>query len=98
MLEEFSSLRLDTDAPDKVREILEGYHTPGLPEQVVYNDYAESQEEFEHVILIISVFSGGFIALITLICVANMFNTISTSMVLRCLLYTSGPLLCPERI
>ncbi len=69
--------------PDKVREILEGYHTPGLPEQVVYNDYAESQEEFEHVILIISVFSGGFIALITLICVANMFNTISTSMVLR---------------
>lgn len=31
MLEEFSSLRLDTDAPDKVREILEGYHTPGLP-------------------------------------------------------------------
>ena len=83
MLEEFSSLRLDTDAPDKVREILEGYHTPGLPEQVVYNDYAESQEEFEHVILIISVFSGGFIALITLICVANMFNTISTSMVLR---------------
>ena len=83
MLEEFSSLRLDTDAPDKVREILEGYHTPGLPEQVVYNDYAESQEEFEHVILIISVFSGGFIALITLSCVANMFNTISTSMVLR---------------
>ena len=50
---------------------------------MVYNDYAESQEEFEHVILIISVFSGGFIALITLICVANMLNTISTSMVLR---------------
>lgn len=59
MLEEFSSLRLDTDAPDKVREILEGYHTPGLPEQVVYNDYAESQEEFEHVILIISVFRAA---------------------------------------
>lgn len=83
MLGEYPILYLNTEQPEQVRKIIGSYNTPGLSEQVVYNDYVAQREESEHVILLISVFSGGFIALITLICMANMFNTISTSMALR---------------
>ncbi|HIT53657.1 MAG TPA: ABC transporter permease [Candidatus Fimivicinus intestinavium] len=83
MLESSPILYLNSEHPEQVRKIIGSYNTPGLSEQVVYNDYVAQREEMEHVILLISVFSGGFIALITLICMANMFNTISTSMALR---------------
>lgn len=76
-------LCLNSDSPARVRDILDSYNEPGLSEQVRYNDYAIQREEQEHVLLLISVFSGGFIALITLICLANLFNTISTSVALR---------------
>lgn len=46
-------------------------------------DNAVQKEQAQNMITLISVFAGGFIALITLICMANMFNTISTSVALR---------------
>lgn len=46
-------------------------------------DQAESQEVQNNTILIINVLSYGFIALISLIAVANVFNTISTNVGLR---------------
>lgn len=46
-------------------------------------DYAASSETDRNLIIIINVFSYGFIVLISLIAVANVFNTISTNINLR---------------
>ena len=48
-----------------------------------YRDYKESEEKNRTMILLINVFSYGFIVLISLISVANVFNTISTNVALR---------------
>lgn len=48
----------------------------------VHNVYKNKQQS-EQMILLMSVFTYGFIALITLISIANIFNTISTSISLR---------------
>lgn len=54
----------------------------GLSKNFLY-DYAEGVEENRTLILIINVFSYGFIVLISLIAAANVFNTISTNITLR---------------
>lgn len=46
-------------------------------------DSGEEKESGEALILIISIFSYGFIILISLIAIANVFNTISTNVMLR---------------
>ena len=48
----------------------------------VYNVYQQRQQE-EQMILLMSVFTYGFITLISFISIANIFNTISTSISLR---------------
>ena len=48
----------------------------------IYNVYRNRQQE-EQMILLMSVFTYGFIVLITAISIANIFNTISTSISLR---------------
>jgi len=48
-----------------------------------FRDLKESEENNRTIILLINVFSYGFIILISLICVANVFNTISTNVALR---------------
>lgn len=54
----------------------------GLSKHHLY-DYAEGREESQTLIMIINVFSYGFITLISLIAAANVFNTISTNISLR---------------
>lgn len=46
-------------------------------------DFVESRRVAQNLILIVKVFSYGFIALISLIAAANVFNTISTNIALR---------------
>ncbi len=46
-------------------------------------DYLESQMEYRDYITMIRIFSYGFITLISLICICNVFNTISTNIALR---------------
>ena len=46
-------------------------------------DYAVAVEENQMLILIVNVFAYGFIVLISLIAVANVFNTVSTNIHLR---------------
>ncbi|WP_055108088.1 ABC transporter permease [Paenibacillus ihumii] len=48
----------------------------------VYNVYKNRQQE-EQIVMLMSVFAYGFIVLITAISIANIFNTISTSISLR---------------
>ena len=52
-------------------------------EEIIYDDYLASERQSRDMILMINVFSYGFIILISLICVANVFNTISTNIALR---------------
>lgn len=47
------------------------------------NDYAASVQRSRDLVTIIQVFSYGFIVLISLIAAANVFNTISTNIILR---------------
>ncbi len=52
-------------------------------EKIVYSDYEEAQRTQNAMVLVISIFLYGFIAVITLIGVTNIFNTITTNMNLR---------------
>ena len=52
------------------------------PNLYAYNVY-QSRKQEEQMILLMSVFSYGFIVLISVISIANIFNTISTSISLR---------------
>lgn len=54
----------------------------GIPESWLYDVYADNEEN-ENLATIINVFSYGFIILISLISLANVFNTISTGILLR---------------
>ena len=48
-----------------------------------YEDHLQSQIQYRNLMTIINVFSYGFIILVSLICVCNVFNTISTNIALR---------------
>lgn len=54
-----------------------------LGERVDYTNYAEEEENDRGFLMMIDVFSYGFIILIALIAAANVFNTISTNVALR---------------
>lgn len=67
------------DVYDRMHQVLveRGWRTAGL------YDVAKSYEEDRMVVTVINVFSLGFIILISLIAMANVFNTISTGIALR---------------
>lgn len=46
-------------------------------------DYTQDKETSNAIVMIVNVFSYGFIVLISLIVIANVFNTISTNILLR---------------
>lgn len=73
----FLSINNHSKFTDDLEQILSKYS-----DYYVY-DANDSINKEKQMILIISIFAYGFIALITLICIANIFNTISTSINLR---------------
>jgi len=64
---------------DRIYKVL---NEKGLPVSRLIN-YAETDEANRALITIVNVFSYGFIVLISLIALANVFNTISTNISLR---------------
>ncbi|WP_278277901.1 ABC transporter permease [Anaerovirgula multivorans] len=64
---------------EDIEEIQKSYEQYGMS---IYNVYMARQRE-EQMIVIMSIFTYAFILLITSICVANIFNTISTGIALR---------------
>lgn len=74
------SLFLTSDDPIRLEEEIR--KSSDFDNVYISNVFRYKQEE-EGMILIISVFSYGFISLITLISIANILNTISTSIQLR---------------
>lgn len=74
-----TNVYLKSSDPLKTQQEIEEAKTNN---QYVYNLYRIRQND-EQMILMLSVFTYGFIVLITLISIANIFNTISTSISLR---------------
>ncbi len=73
------SLFLHSDDPMKTQQEIEEMKAQNLN---IYNVYQSRQRE-EQMLMLLSVFTYGFIVLITAISIANIFNTISTSISLR---------------
>jgi putative ABC transport system permease protein len=69
---------LDCDDPDAMQEIL----ADEFPEVNIYNE-AQSQREEHSMYLVIAIFLYGFITVISLIGITNIFNTVTTSMEMR---------------
>lgn len=85
ILSELQSSRvfINSDTPLKLQEQIEKIQNEyGNSSMSVYNVYQFKQREMQAVILV-SVFTYAFIILITAVCVANIINTISTSIALR---------------
>ncbi|TCJ02321.1 ABC transporter permease [Cytobacillus praedii] len=74
-----TSIYLKSSDPMKTQQEIEEMKEKGLS---VYNVFQQRQQE-EQMIMLMSVFTYGFIVLITAISIANIFNTISTSIALR---------------
>lgn len=69
----------DEAVEEELKAVLDGRATE---EYSLYNRIAAARQD-RQMLLAISIFAYGFIALISLICVANLCNTISTSFALR---------------
>lgn len=77
------TLYLKSDNPLRLQENIEEIQKAYEQDEIsVYNLYMARQKE-EQMVLIMSVFTYAFILLITSICIANIFNTISTGIALR---------------
>lgn len=77
----YKSLYLTTNDQQKMDETINQL-LDGQSYMSYYNIY-EAHLRSRYLMTIIRIFAGGFITLITAICVANIFNTISTSVMLR---------------
>lgn len=78
-IEQFAELVLISSDPMSTHEKIE----PLVDAQINIENPHKTRQEEEGIIFLISVFTYGFITLITLISIANIFNTISTSISLR---------------
>ncbi len=74
-----AELQLGINAEGNVEAVRKLLDESELP----YNDYIGEEQQMRGTLLLIDVFSYGFIILISLICVVNVFNTISTNIALR---------------
>lgn len=74
-----SRLNLNSTDPLATQQAIEEMKERNIYVQNVY----QNRQNSEQMIMLMSIFTYGFIALITLISIANIFNTISTSISLR---------------
>lgn len=72
-----SNLYIKAEKPDEFSKSLDNI------ENISYTNYNESIKENKAMITVINIFIYGFITVITLIGVTNIFNTITTNMMLR---------------
>lgn len=62
---------------------LDEVEASGRFERIFYDDVKETQAQSRRIYLLISIFLYGFVAVVTLIGVTNIFNTITTNIALR---------------
>lgn len=80
------AMKINAKNPSELCKIIEEEHdnTTGEDKFTLYvTNYKESADEQNNMVLLISIFLYGFIVVITLIGVTNIFNTITTNMNLR---------------
>lgn len=78
------SLTIKSQNPDELENTINNLKkTNDLYSKLYINNISKFIEENQRIILLVSVFLYGFIAVITLIGVTNIFNTITTNMILR---------------
>ena len=78
------SLRVNSEEPNKLEsELLDRKMEDENYSDIIINNYEANAEAEKRIILIVSIFLYGFITVITLIGVTNIFNTITTNMILR---------------
>lgn len=65
---------------EKMEKVIEGM---GISSGYILRNIYKTQEENRNILFIINLFTGVFIAMISLIAIANVFNTISTNIKLR---------------
>ena len=71
-----------TDHAAALENLIEAAKSAGIPTDGFYDVYAVSEND-RNMVTIVKVFAYGFITLISLISLANVFNTISTNLMLR---------------
>lgn len=75
---------IDSSNPDKLQDDIDKIIANGNSEDEMYvNNIDASMRQVKNIYLIVAIFLYGFIIVITLIGVTNIFNTISTNMALR---------------
>ena len=77
-------LLINVEEPNKIEaSLLDRAKEDARYSEIVINNVQQNLEAEKRIILIISIFLYGFITVITLIGVTNIFNTITTNMILR---------------
>jgi putative ABC transport system permease protein len=76
-------LYISSQEPEALEEKIQEIYREGLQGRLIISNVAKAAQEERQLLLLLTVFIGGFIVLITAICIANIFNTISTSIGLR---------------
>lgn len=78
------SLCIDVQKPSEIENKLTDLKKEGEEfEDIMITNLAEYADQQKRIIILVSIFLYGFIAVITLIGVTNIFNTITTNMILR---------------
>lgn len=76
-----TSLYLSSRDPLGLQRVLESLQLGDM--RLAVTNYYQIRQENENMVALVSVFIYGFILLVTAVCVANIFNTISTGVALR---------------
>lgn len=78
-------LYMNSDAPEDTLQALEDFvnQNEGYESDISYNSAWKFNRDNDNMLLIVSIFSYGFIFLMTAICAANIINTTTTSISLR---------------
>jgi putative ABC transport system permease protein len=74
---------LNSDKPNKLQEELEVVQNKVGPSKLVVRNLYVFRQREQQMVLLVGIFTYAFLILITAICVANIINTISTSIALR---------------
>ncbi|HHY82817.1 MAG TPA: FtsX-like permease family protein [Clostridiales bacterium] len=80
---DYSQIMINSDDPDALEQSIRELHSQKFAGTISVHNALAMQRDMNRTKLIISIFLYGFITLITLIGVTNIFNTINTNIALR---------------
>lgn len=78
-----AGLCIKSSEPELLEEIIREIHGEMYEDRLFVQNFSAAAEEEKRLKTLLTIFIGGFIVLISAICIANIFNTISTSIGIR---------------